>query len=309
MLRRLSSGRQPPPVSGPGEGGTEDDEVISCSTVCETVRGAAAEPHPAENGMTLQAGWLNKQVRRLDMMGLSISRAHSPVSTAYYDTRERIEPITGCKAACLSNTGHTDSASSFNVPWPWSMQSTKKKAFTGKPIYNRRYFILQAFGKDSSGAMLSWYESNKAAKPSDSVEVTRQCSARALPAMDKPHHRKFHFELAIPDKRVYVLRTMSADSRAAWVSALSRAIAPPKVTEGTSTQGGAMVRVPEGEDGEGRVEGADTTGGLWTTARPGDDGEEKHTCLPMMWIAVRYPISGGDQVYLTVGRCRLTVLL
>lgn len=81
MLRRLSSGRQPPPVPGPGEGrGTEDDEVISCSTVCETVRGAAAEPHPAENGMTLQAGWLNKQVRRIDMMGLLIFRAYTPAS-------------------------------------------------------------------------------------------------------------------------------------------------------------------------------------------------------------------------------------
>lgn len=138
-------------------------------------------------------------------------------------------------------------------------QSTKRKVLSGKPVYNRRYFILQGAEPGDASlqcARLVWYETNQSSKARDSVELTRECSARSLSGMDKPLHRKFHLELTVPGKRVFVLRASSADSRDEWIVAMERAISATRVDESTgmSKPNSPAVRMGEVEDEEDDVE-------------------------------------------------------
>lgn len=130
---------------------------------------------------------------------------------------------------------------------------------SGKPVYNRRYFILQGAEPGDAPlqcARLVWYETNQSSKARDSVELTRECSARSLSGMDKPLHRKFHLELTVPGKRVFVLRASSADSRDEWIVAMERAISATRVDESTgmSKPNSPAVRMGEVEDEEDDVE-------------------------------------------------------
>lgn len=71
---------------------------------------------------------------------------------------------------------------------------------------------------------LSWYESLKHTKAHDSLLVSADCIVRPLPTLDKPRSRKFHLELTVPGKRVYLLRANDPQVRDAWVAALDNVV-------------------------------------------------------------------------------------
>ena len=172
--------------------------------------------------------------------------------------------IQSCSTLAIDDDNlHPCCSEDTTVKAGWLLKQTTRKKITGHLAYNKRYFILdrtplastedneedeidKSNDHDSSQAVLSWYDGLRSSSPNGSVVLDADCVVRGVPAMDKPQSRKYHLELTVPGKRVYVLRANDSTVRDAWVAALSAMVQEEKdkIRAANTTDHGTSVSPP-----------------------------------------------------------------
>jgi len=182
----------------------------------------------------------------------------------------------------------------------WLLKQTTRKKFNGHLAYHKRYFILDralpssttgegsevgsvaaAAGKGSTvvasrskHARLSWYDGLRSIHANDTVIVGADCVVRSLAVLDKPRSKKYHLELTVPGKRVYVLRANDPIVRDGWVTAIGAVVKEEKekiragkmMDQGTGTSPPTSPFMPiEADDGIPRQHQVTTTTATATT--------------------------------------------